>query len=300
MLLLDTLPSILACAFLVTAMLSVGLQTTSGDLRSVLASKGFFLRCLLANFVAVPLVGIVLTRILPLKPEAAVALLILACTPGGISALQFTTRLKGVAFFAGISAILLSLVAVFLSPALLALLRPAALPVAIPYGMAALVIVGFHLLPLLAGVLLRSRQELLAVKLSKVCAILSLVFFVVVLGLLMKMRKEAMNAVGMEAILYMLLFILISMAVGWLLGGPAKATRGVLATVTGMRHAGLCLLIALHAFPDPAVQSYLLAFSALMIPPNMLLTVYLLVSSRKGAGSSQNPCAQSLPEQKRS
>ena len=165
------------------------------------------------------------------------------------------------AFFAGISAILLSLLAVFLSPALLSLLLPGALPVAIPYGLAALVIVGFHLLPLLAGVLLRSRQELLAAKLAKVCAILSLVLFVAVLGVLMGLRKQAMDAVGKEALLYMLLFILTSMAVGWLLGGPANATRGVLATVTGMRHAGLCLLIALHAFPNSAVQSYMLAFT---------------------------------------
>ena len=67
------------------------------------------------------------------------------------------------------------------------------------------------------------------------------VLFIVVLALIMGQRKEAMNAVGKEALLYMLLFIVISMAVGWLMGGPAKETRPVLATVTGMRHVVLCL-----------------------------------------------------------
>ena len=283
----DLLPRILTLLFLITAMLSVGLQTTAGDLRSLLKSKGLLLRSLLANFVAVPIVGIVLVRTLPFKPEAAAALLLLACTPGGISALQFTTRIKGASLFAGSSAFLLTFVAVFLSPALLTLVLPGDISVVIPYGRALLFVVVFLLLPLVAGTLVRSREELLAEKLSKPCAIISLVLFIVVLVLIMGLRKEAMNAVGKEALLYMLIFIIISMAVGWFMGGPAKETRPVLATVTGMRHVALSVLIALNAFPDQAVQAPLLAFSALMVPPSMLLTAYMLIRSRKAVGGSQ-------------
>ncbi len=284
---IDLLPRILVLLFLITAMLGVGLQTTAGDLRSLVRSKGFLLRSLLANFVAVPIVGIALARTLPFKPEAAAALLLLACTPGGISALQFTTRIKGASLFAGSSAFLLTFVAVFLSPALVALVLPGDITVKIPYGRALLFVVVFLLFPLVAGTLVRSRGERLAEKLSKPCAIISLVLFIVVLVLLMGLRKEATNAVGKEALLYMLIFIIISMAVGWLMGGPAKETRPVLATVTGMRHVGLSILIALNAFPDPAVQAPLLAFSVLMVPPSMLLTAYMLIRSRKAARGSQ-------------
>jgi BASS family bile acid:Na+ symporter len=284
---MDLLPRILTLLFLITAMLSVGLQTTAGDLRSLLKSKGLLLRSLLANFVAVPIVGIMLVRTLPFKPEAAAALLLLACTPGGISALQFTTRIKGASLFAGSSAFLLTFVAVFLSPALVALVLPGGISVVIPYGRALLFVVVFLLLPLVAGTLVRSREELLAEKLSKPCAIISLVLFIVVLVLIMGLRKEAMNAVGKEALLYMLIFIIISMAVGWFMGGPAKDTRPVLATVTGMRHVALSILIALNAFPDQAVQAPLLAFSALMVPPSMLLTGYMLIRSRKATRESQ-------------
>jgi BASS family bile acid:Na+ symporter len=287
MFLMDTLSRILMFVFLITAMLSVGMQTTAGDLRSLLRSKGFLLRSLLANFVAVPIVGIVLARTLPLEPEAATALLLLACTPGGIGALQFTTKIKSAALFAGSSAFLLSFVAVFLSPALLTLVLPGDISVVIPYGRASLFIVVFLLLPLVAGTLVRSRAERLAEKLSKLCAIMSAVLFIVVLVLIMGLRKEAMNAVGKEALLYMLLFIVISMAVGWFMGGPAKETRRVLATVTGMRHVALCLLIALNTFPDPAVQTPLVAFSALMVPPNTLFAAYMVIRSRKAARESQ-------------
>jgi BASS family bile acid:Na+ symporter len=284
---MDLLPRILTLLFLITAMLSVGLQTTAGDLRSLLKLKGLLLRSLLANFVAVPIVGIVLVRTLPFKPEAAAALLLLACTPGGISALQFTTKIKGASLFAGSSAFLLTFVAVFLSPALVALVLPGDISVVIPYGRALLFVVVFLLLPLVAGTLVHGRWERPAEKLSKLCAIISLVLFIVVLVLIMGLRKEAMNAVGKEALLYMLIFIIISMAVGWFMGGPAKDTRPVLATVTGMRHVALSILIALNAFPDQAVQAPLLAFSVLMVPPSMLLTAYMLIRSRKATRESQ-------------
>jgi len=287
MFLMEPLSRILVFAFLITAMLSVGLQITAGDLRSSVRFKGLLLRSLLANFVAVPIVGIVLARTLPLKPEAATALLLLACTPGGISALQFTTKIKGASLFAGSSAFLLSFVAVFLSPALLTLVLPGDISVVMPYVRALLFVVIFLLLPLVAGTLVRSRAERLAQKLSKPCAIMSAVLFIVVLVLIMGLRKQAMNAVGKEALLYMLIFIIISMAVGWFMGGPAEETRRVLATVTGMRHVALSLLIALNTFPDPGVQAPLVAFSALMVPPNTLFAAYTVIRSRKAARDSQ-------------
>jgi len=283
----DLLPRILTLLFLFTAMLSVGMQTTAGDLGSLLRSKGFLLRSLVANFVAVPIVGIVMARTLPLKPEAATALLLLACTPGGISALHFTPKIKGASLFAGSSAFLLGFVAIFLSPALLTFVLPGDISVGIPYGRALLFVLGYLLLPLVAGILVRSRAERLAEKLSKPCLITSAVLFVAVVVLLLGLRKEAMNAIGKEALFYMLLFIVISMTVGWFMGGPAKETRPLLATVTGMRHVALCLLIALNSFPDRAVQAPLLAFSALMVPPSTLLAAFMAIRSRKAERGSR-------------
>jgi len=61
--------------------------------------------------------------------------------------------------------------------------------------------------------------------------------------LFMDLRKEAMKSVGITGILCMLSFVIISMGVGCL-WWPAEETRPVLATVTGMRHVALSLLIA--------------------------------------------------------
>ena len=274
MFLMDTLPRILTFVFLVTAMLSVGMQTTAGDLRSLFQSKGWLLRALLANFVVVPIVGIVIARTSSLKPEVLAAFLVLACTPGGINALQFTTKLKGESSLAGSMAFLMCSLAVFLSPVLLKLAVPSEVTVVVPYGRALLYTLVFLLVPLIAGAVVRIRNLRLAEKLTKPCAIVSTVVFFVVLILTMELKKEAMRAVGREAIVWMLLFVVISMAVGWLMGGPARETRPLLATVTGMRNVAICLLIAIETFPNLKVQAPLVALSALMLPPNMLLTAY--------------------------
>jgi len=277
---MDTLPRVLTFMFLVAAMLGVGMQTTTGDLRLLMESKGFFARSLLANFVVVPIIGIVLARSFPLEPRVAAAFLLLACTPGGFNALQFTTKMKGKSSFAGIIGLLMCLLAIFLSPVLLDFVVPHDISLVIPYRRALLFALLFLLIPMLAGALLRSQRELLAEKLSKPCAIISAVLFFAVSILTMGIRKEAMHAVGRRDLLCMLLFIVISMTVGWLLGGPASGTRRVLATVTGMRNVALCLLIAANTLPDPTVQTPLVAFSALMLPPNMLLTAYTVIRSR--------------------
>jgi len=285
MFLMDALSRTLMFAFLITSMLSVGMQATMKDLRSLLASKGLLFRSLIANFVVVPIIGIALVKVLPLKPEAATALLILACTPGGLSALQFTTKVKGEKFFAGSSAFLLSLLAVFLSPLLLTIVLPGDASVVVPYGRALIFIVVFLLLPLVAGMLVSGRMERQAEKLSKLFGIVSVALFIAVILLLRGDRKEAMNAIGKEALLYMLLFIVLTMIAGWLMAGRPKEARPVFATVTSMRNVALCLLIALKTFPDPAVQTPLVAFSALMVPPNMILAILWAVWSKKKASA---------------
>jgi BASS family bile acid:Na+ symporter len=282
---MDTLSRTLVFAFLITSMLSVGMTATMKDLRSLLASKGLLFRLLIANFVVVPLIGIALVKVLPWKPDAATALLILACTPGGLSALQFTTKVKSEKFLAGSSAFLLSLLAVFLSPLLLTIALPGDASVVVPYGRALIFIVVFLLLPLVAGMLVGGRMDRQAEKLSKLFGIVSVVLFIAVMLLLKGDRKEAMNAIGKEALLYMLLFIVLSMITGWLMAGRRKDARPVLATVTSMRNVALCLLIALKTFPDPAVQTPLVAFSALMVPPNMLLAIFWAIRSKKKAAA---------------
>ena len=283
MFLLDTTEKILVLLFLVTTMLSIGMQTRVSDLRSLAATRGLLVRTLLANFVVVPIAGVAVVLFFPLQPHVAGALMLLACTPGGLSAIQFTRQVKGGAALAGAILGLLSLLAVFLSPLILKVVLPGNVQIAIPYGSALLSFLVFVLLPLLAGMFLLGKAPGAAAKLSRLLALVGLVAFVAFMVVTGGARKAAAGEIGMAAVGAMLLFIFVSMAVGWFMGGPSRDSRQILATSTSMRNAALCLAIVESSSPGHAVMVPLIAFSLLMVPTNMLFTMYHTIREKRKA-----------------
>ena len=272
-----------AFAFMALSMLSIGLTTTSGDLRALMSSQRRLGRMLLANFILVPAVGVLMARTLIADPGVATAFLLLACTPGAPGALSYSPYIKGAAAFAGSSTILLSTLAIFVSPQLLWLVLPGDVAVVVPYGWMAGLLVGLFLLPFAAGMVLRRLREGLAARLSLPCIAVAVVAAMITGWLLATEKKQAMREVSPGVLLAMLGFVLLAMLIGRLVSAGDKALRPVYVITTGMRNVAVCLLIALHSFPDAGVQTPLVAFSALMVFPNMAYYYYDMVRTR-GAG----------------
>lgn len=306
MFLLDPLELALVILFLAAAMASIGMQVTPADLRAQVARRGLRWRTLLANFVIVPAIGILLARFLVDDPALARALVLLACTPGGLSALQFTTKVKGLAAYAGGAACLLSFLSVFLSPLILAVAMPAgdsaagplawswhallsffAMPAVLARALAFLLV--FLVVPLIAGMAVKAKADHVAAVLAKVLGLVSVLVFVTLIVMLMAVRKEAMHQIGGRAVGLLLVLVLLAMLVGWLLGGPETGTRQVLASDTSMRNVALALAIAATLPDASAVLPVLVAFSALMVPPNLLLTIACLVANRRRAHAQPPP-----------
>jgi BASS family bile acid:Na+ symporter len=280
MFLMDTLTNVLFYVFLVGSMLGIGLKVGKDEILSVVKDKSWLLRIFIANFILIPAVGILAARALAVKPENALALIVLACAPGGMSALQFLSKKKeaeALAYGAGTTA-LLSFFSIFLTPALIALAIPKGMTLTVPYGKAILFVSLFMLLPLLVGILVQGAAGPVAGKLAgPVSLIATLAFFGVVVKL-MDFNKWAKGEVGTKGLLAIVVFILIAMLIGWLLGGPRKFTRPVLATASSMRNVALGLAIAVRSF-DAAVMPPLVAFMAVMVPMNL---VYMLISKVAG------------------
>jgi len=74
------------------------------------------------------------------------------------------------------------------------------------------------------------------------------------------------------------------MVIGWFMGGPVREQRQLLATVTSMRNAAVCLAIARQMPSGGALMTPLIAFSLLMVPPNTLLSLYSAIRARRAAG----------------
>lgn len=284
-----TKPALFVLLFLIATMLSSGMVSGTAALRALFRSPGFLTRTLGANFVLAPLLGVALARVLPLSPAAAAALIVLGCTPGGLSAVNFTSKVGGGAARAAATFVLLSLLAILVSPALLRLALPAASELAIPYGRVFLFLVVSTYLPLGIGLLLCDRAPGMAAKLAKPLGLAGTVAFIGFMYVTKAFKKEAVASIGGPAVGALLLFVLGTMILGWLVGGPDRESRRILASATSMRNAALCLAIAQNTPASSAVIMPLLAFSLLMVPPNMLFTVGFNMYNKAAARKTGAP-----------
>jgi BASS family bile acid:Na+ symporter len=281
---MDPLTRTLTLGFLIATMAAIGLKVTISEIVTALGSRGLMVRSLAVNLVLVPVIGLLLVTLVPLSRDARAGILLLAAAPGGLNAIQFTSKSRDALCYAAALLFILSVLAVLLSPAIAALALSLDTPLVLPYGRVIRILLLYFLLPLAAGLAVHRVSEPAARLLSTPVGLCGTVLFVVVIFRLMAQRKEAMTAMSTIELAAMVGFILLTMVVGWLCGGPSVHTRRVLATTTSMRNAGLCLLIVIHSFPGTDVIVTVVAFSALMIPPNMLLTVYTAIKERKSSG----------------
>jgi BASS family bile acid:Na+ symporter len=231
--------------------------------------------------VAIPILGLLFVRIFPVEREVAIAFVLLACAPGGISALQFTTKHKDELALAGGIAFSLTFLSIFISPLLMTLFLPQDLPIAVPYARAALFVVVFLLLPLVVGIFIHQNATRVAGILARPISLMGVLAFVAVVILTIALKREAKSYITGGTTLFILLFIVCSMVIGWIMGGPDRESRGVMATASSMRNIALCLAIATRSFPETNVVFPLIAFAAYMIPANLIFTVGSKVIGRR-------------------
>ena len=285
---LSPLARLLTYVFLVSVMLSVGLEVTGRQILDALRNVRLMGRALLANLVLVPLLGLLLVRLVPMPPDVAAGVLILAAAPGAPFAVQFTSKVKDAVAFAATLLFVLTLVALVVTAPLAGFPLQVDTPLTLPVGRVALGVVLYLLLPLLAGFALQRWAAGLARALRKPVTLCAALSFPAVVLLTMGLKSAATRAIGVPPLVAMLLLVLGGMLIGWRLGGPEIGTRRVLATSTGMRNAMVALLVALTSFPDSDVDLAVLAFSALMVPPNLVFTIYQNLRAR---GRNAGPAA---------
>jgi BASS family bile acid:Na+ symporter len=277
---MDPLTKTFTLVFLIATMASIGLKVTGGELVSTLRDRSLMIRSLVVNLIIVPLLGLLMVKIVPMSQDARIGILLLAAAPGGLNAIQFTSKSKDALCYAASLLFILTLMSVLLSPVIAGFLLPADTSLTLPYWKVIRFLLLYLLLPLVIGFAVHRLSEKYANLLSKPIALIGTVFFVVVVIRLLAQRKEAMAAMSKIELAAMLGFILIMMILGWLFGGPSPETRRILATATSMRNAAMCFIIAANCFPNTDVIVTVVAFSGLMIFPNMLLTVYGIIKEK--------------------
>ena len=237
--------------FVVSSMLAVGLSLTVGQILAPLRNARLVILALVANFVLMPLAALLIARVFRLDQPLGVALLLL----GGAAGAPFLPKLAGVAkgnlaFSVGLMVLLMVLTVGYMPIVMPLLLEGVSIdPMEIARSLVLLM-----LLPLVIGLAVRARfagaAGWAAPVLNRVST-LSLILMVVLM--LVTNLRNIIDLFGTRGVLASIVFLLVGFGLGWLLGGPGRDTRSVLAMGTAQRNIAAALVVGGQNFDEPRV-----------------------------------------------
>jgi bile acid:Na+ symporter, BASS family len=246
---------------LVALTLGAGMEVDREHLKAILKNVGLLGRALLANFIVVPLLGVVIAKLFRLPPAIATGFLLMAIAPGVPFVLASVRKRGGRLALAVELAIFLPLLSIVTVPATAALVLPTAAKAELPIARFVITLVLFQLLPLLIGIVVGGRAPAVAQKLVRP---LQIVFFgaaILLIVLLIPTIARDVGAVyGSGGMWATFCLVLLSFGTGWLFGAPEPEDRRVLAIGTTLRNIGLCALIATSSFGDPDIAAIVIVY----------------------------------------
>ena len=246
--LLHAIQKISVFVFLLGSMFGAGLSLTWQGLIAPLRNVRLILIALALNFLLAPGLAWLLTKIIPLDPGYAIALLLL----GGAAGAPFLPKLAATA--RGDLALAVALMALLTCGTIL--FMPFALPLLIPGLKADAWSIAQPLLllivsPLVAGMLVKRMAPSVAARLSPILAIISNVSLLLLFGLLIGLNIPALRSVvGSGSLFAAILYVVGLFAVAWMLPGLPREVRGVLALAGAARNFGAALVPAAANFND--------------------------------------------------
>jgi BASS family bile acid:Na+ symporter len=274
---LETLSKVAVLVFVVACMAAAGLGLAVRDLVAPLRRGRLVLLAVLANFALVPGLAYGLTELLPMERPYEIGLLLLAGAAGAPFLPKLAELAKGdLAFSVGLMLLLMVGSVVFM-PVVLPVMVPGLAPEPWPLLRPLLFTM---LLPLAGGMAVRAGSGKWAARVRPAVAAVSNVSMILVVVLLIGLNFSAMlGTFGSGAVAVAVLFVALSTAIGYALGGPAPGTRSVLGVGTGQRNVAAALLIATQNFPDePGVVVMLLVSTLAGL-------VVLVFAARRFAGT---------------
>lgn len=255
---------LIAAAVLVSLTFSAGLEVNREHLFTMLKDIGLLGRALVANFVIVPVLGLLFVRLFALPPDIATGILLMAIAPG-VPLILISVRKRGGSLALAVElSLFLPLLSLVTVPLTAQLLLPPEAVARLPLGHFVVTLLLFQTLPLLLGVVIGHRAPAAAPRLARIFRIVFLLTVLVLLvALAPKLAHSVSSVYGSRGMWAMLCIVVLSMLTGLALGGPARETRRVLGIATTLRNIGLAALIATANFPESslvpaAVLTYLL------------------------------------------
>lgn len=247
--------------FVIASMFSMGLSLKIAQIMEPLKSGRLVIMALVGNFILVPLVAVLITLVLDLDQSVEIGLILLATAAGAPFLPKLAQAAKGsTAFSVGLMVLLMVVTIVYL-PIVLPLLLGGSVQVN-PWDIAQSLIV-LMLIPLIIGLFINGRYEETAVKIQPTFGMASNIALLVLVVLGLVLNFSSMIAlVGTFGILAGIIFIVLSLVIGFLLGGSQGDIKSVMALGTAQRNISAALVVGAQNF-DSDVITYLMVVAVI-------------------------------------
>lgn len=252
---------------------SFGLHASLHETATYFSRPGRVFRDVVSMNVVMPLLAVFLAAAFHLPPAIKIALVALAVSP--VPPFLPAKELKAGATAGQVFGLLSSsaLLAIVIVPfSLLLIGKYFGLPLGMRPGAIAKLVLTTVLLPLVAGMIVRSLWPGFATRIARPATILAVaVLTLSLVPVLYAAWRPLVSLIGNGHVLVIAAFVLIGLAVGHFLGGPDEGQRTVLAFSTATRHPAVAMAIAHANFPNQqlapaAILLYLLVCTIVSIP----------------------------------
>jgi len=238
-------------ASIIVSVFAIGLKATFADATFLFRRPGHLVRALLSMNVLMPLTALAVGAPFDLHPSVKIALVVIAVSPMPPILPNRALKAGGTkAYTIGllVAAAALSIVVIPLSMEMFA--RLTGLPLVMPAGAVAALVLTTILAPLLAGIAVRTVAHARADRIARPIGILgSVLLMVSAVPILIGLAGTVFSVISNGTVLSLVAFAVAGLIVGHVLGGPEPDTRQVLALATASRHPAVALSIAHANFP---------------------------------------------------
>ena len=262
---------------------SIALRAQPGSLSYLFRRPSLLVRSLLAMNVVMPCVAVAMATLFHLRPEIEMTLILLSVSPVPPVLPGKEAKAGGnVSYGVGLlmAAALVSIVAVPVSVWLIG--KVFGFDLHVPAATIAKVVGISVLIPLLVGMIVRRLAPAFAWRIAKPVHVVSLLLVLAgLVPILFVMWPAIRSLIGDFTLVALVVFTLVGLAVGHLLGGPDPSDRTVLGLATATRHPGVAIAIAGAITEDKKIIAAAVLLAALV--GALVAAPYVKLRSKAGA-----------------
>ena len=271
---------------LAVIMLGMGLGLTVQDFVRIAKFPRSVAAGLINQLILLPIIGFIIVNAVPISPELAVGIMVLAVCPGGVTSNLITHLCRGNTALSITLTAITSVITIVTIPFIvnlsLSYFMGQEAQIRLPVVKTMIQIFGVTLLPVATGMLIRKKSPILAAKADRPVRIFSAVIFaLIILAAILKEKDnlpEYFRTAGLAAFLLNISTMLMGWVAGVLMRIPLSDKISVIIE-SGIQNGTLGIVITATLLENPAMTVAPALYSLIMFMTGTLLI--FILSGRK-------------------